>query len=311
MKFSKPYPLQEIATLLDAEIIGNQNVTVLGMNEIHVVEPGDLVFIDHEKYYNKAFNSVASVILTDREIPNPQNKSLLISSDPFRDFNKLISYFQPFILSDVSTSKSAQIDTSSIIHPSCFIGNHVIIGKNCVIDAHVSIYSDTIIGDNVIIQAGTVIGSNGFYYQKKQGKYQRLLSGGGVFIENDVEIGALCTIDKGISGKTRIGAGTKLDNQVHVGHDTIIGANCLISAQTGIAGCAIIENDVTMWGQVGVVSGVKIGANAVIMAQTGVTKSIPGHKKYFGMPVQELSTKLKQVAYTKKLPELFSKIQKH
>ena len=128
-------------------------------------------------------------------------------------------------------------------------------------------------------------------------------------VENNVDIGALCTIDKGVTGDTTIGAGTKIDNQVHIGHDTMIGKKCLIAAQTGIAGCVIIEDEVTLWGQVGTTSGITIGSKAVVMGQTGVTKSIEGGKTYFGTPIEESREKLKQLANIKKIPEIIEQLK--
>lgn len=185
-----------------------------------------------------------------------------------------------------------------------FIGNQVRIGKNCTIHANVCLYDHTVIGDGVTIHAGAVLGADAFYYKNRPEGFDKLLSAGRVVVEDHVEIGALCTIDRGIGGDTTIGAGTKLDNQVHVGHDTRIGKKCLIASQTGIAGCVIIEDEVTLWGQVGTNSGITIGKKAVVMGQTGVTKSVAGGKSYFGTPIEESREKLKQLAYIKKIPEL-------
>jgi len=149
------------------------------------------------------------------------------------------------------------------------------------------------------------LGADAFYYKKRPEGFDQLISCGRVVVENNVEIGALCTIDKGVTGDTTIGEGTKMDNQVHVGHDTIIGKKCLIAAQTGIAGCVIIEDEVTLWGQVGTTSGITIGSKAIVLGQTGVTKSIEGGKTYFGTPVDESREKLKQMVNIKRIPELF------
>ena len=234
---------------------------------------------------------------------------MLISDDPFRDFNKLTNHFRPFTFSNVSISSSAQIGEGTVIQPNCFVGNHVKIGKNCLIHANVSIYDHCVIGDNVIIQAGTILGADAFYYKKRPEGFDQLLSGGRVVIEDNVGIGALCTIDRGVTGDTTIGTGTKIDNQVHVGHDTVIGKKCLIAAQTGIAGCVIIEDEVTLWGQVGTTSGITIGSKAVIMGQTGVTKSVDGGKTYFGTPIEESREKLKQLANIKRIPEIIEKLK--
>lgn len=307
MKFSKIHSLKQIADLIQCEFVGDPEFPVLGMNEIHVVESGDIVFVDHPKYYDKALQSAATIILINKHVDCPEGKALLISDDPFRDFNVLTHHFRPFQATNTSISLSATIGEGTFIQPNCFVGNHVTIGTNCVIHSNVSIYDNTVIGDNVIIHAGTVLGADAFYYKKRETGFDQLLSGGRVVIQDNVAIGALCTIDKGVTGDTTIGEGTKIDNQVHVGHDTVIGKKCLIASQTGIAGCVIIEDEVTLWGQVGTTSGITIGAKAVILGQTGVTKSVAGGKSYFGTPIEESREKLKQLANIKKIPELLKK----
>ncbi|MCY1498220.1 UDP-3-O-acylglucosamine N-acyltransferase [compost metagenome] len=309
MKFPKIQTLQEVAEIIDSKYIGDPNFEVHGMNEIHVVEPGDIVFVDHPKYYDKALQSAATIILINKEVECPEGKALLISDDPFRDFNTLTRHFRPFRATNTPISLSATIGEGTYIQPNCFIGNHVKIGKNCIIHSNVSIYDHTVIGDNVIIHAGTTLGADAFYYKKRPEGFDQLLSGGRVVIEDNVGIGALCTIDKGVTGDTTIGEGTKIDNQVHVGHDTVIGKRCLIAAQTGIAGCVKIMDEVTLWGQVGVISSITIGEKAVVMAQSGVTKSIEGDKVYFGTPIDEAREKLKQFANVKKIPEILNKLK--
>jgi UDP-3-O-[3-hydroxymyristoyl] glucosamine N-acyltransferase len=311
MKFPQAHTLKEIATIINCKFVGSEQFQVLGMNEIHVVEPGDIVFVDHPKYYDKALQSAATIVLINKEVDCPDGKALLISDDPFRDFNKLTNHFRPFQASNVAIATSAKIGEGTIIQPNSFVGNNVTIGKNCLIHSNVSIYDNTVIGDNVIIHSGTILGADAFYYKKRPEGFDQLLSGGRVVIEDNVGIGALCTIDKGVTGDTTIGAGTKIDNQVHVGHDTIIGKKCLIASQTGIAGCVVIEDEVTLWGQVGTTSGIRIGSKAVVMGQTGVTKSIDGGKTYFGTPVEESREKLKQLANLKKLPEIINKLNQN
>ncbi|SHH40539.1 UDP-3-O-(3-hydroxymyristoyl)glucosamine N-acyltransferase [Flavobacterium johnsoniae] len=309
MKFPKSHSLQEIANLLNCKFIGDKDFQVLGMNEIHVVEPGDIVFVGHPKYYDKALQSAATIVLINKEVECPEGKALLISDDPFRDFNTLTRHFKPFQFANVAISATAQIGEGTLIQPNSFIGNYVKIGKNCLIHSNVSIYDHTVIGDNVIIHAGSILGADAFYYKKRPEGFDQLISGGRVVIEDNVGIGALCSIDKGVTGDTTIKEGTKLDNQVHVGHDTVIGKKCLIASQTGIAGCVVIEDEVTIWGQVGTTSGITIGAKAVIMGQTGVTKSVEGGKSYFGTPIEESREKLKQLANIKKIPEILNKLK--
>ena len=301
MKFKSVQTLQKIANLIDATFVGESDFKISGINEIHVVEAGDIVFVDHPKYYEKALNSKATTILINKEVDCPEGKSLLISDNPFRDFNKITKHFSPFISSKVSIADTAIVGEGTIIQPNVFIGNNVSIGKNCLIHPNVTIYDNAIIGDAVIIHANTVLGADAFYYKNRPEGFDQLLSVGRVVVKDNVHIGASCTIDKGVTGDTTIGKGTKIDNQVHVGHDTKIGKKCLIASQTGIAGCVIIEDEVTLWGQVGTNSGITIGKGAVILGQTGVTKSVPGGKTYFGTPISESRLKLKELAYLKRL----------
>ncbi|MEL6304669.1 MAG: UDP-3-O-(3-hydroxymyristoyl)glucosamine N-acyltransferase [Bacteroidota bacterium] len=309
MKFPRPHTLAEIGSLLQLEFVGDTDFPVLGMNEIHVVEAGDIVFVDHPKYYDKALASKATTVLINKKVDCPEGKSLLISDDPFRDFNFLTNHFKPFQAANASIAPSAKIGEGTILQPNVFVGNNVVIGKNCRIHANVSIYDDCVIGDNVTIHAGTILGADAFYYKKRPEGYDKLLSGGRVVIEDNVDIGASCTIDRGVTGDTTIKFGSKLDNQIQVGHDTVIGNHCLIASHTGIAGCVVIEDHVTLWGQVGVTSGITIGEKAVVLAQTGIAKSLPGGKTYFGSPAEEAREKLKQMASVKQIPKLLKKLE--
>ena len=310
MKFTSGQTLSKIASLLECNFIGNADFPVLGMNEIHVVEKGDIVFVDHPKYYDKALESEASIILINKEVNCPPGKALLISEDPFRDFNKLIHHFNPFIAATAVISPTSEIGENTIIQPNVFVGNNVKIGKNCLIHSNVCLYDHTVVGDNVIIHSGTILGADAFYYKNRPEKYDKLVSGGNVLINNNVEIGALCTIDRGVTASTVVGEGSKIDNQVHIGHDTVLGKRCLIASQVGISGCVIIEDFVTIWGQVGVTSGITIGEKAVISAQSGVSKSLEGHKSYFGTPADDFRKKYKEIASIKLIPEILEKLEK-
>ncbi|WP_304297944.1 UDP-3-O-(3-hydroxymyristoyl)glucosamine N-acyltransferase [Capnocytophaga leadbetteri] len=301
MRFPQPYTLKQIATIINAKYIGDDDFSVLGMNEIHVVQPGDIVFVDHPKYYDKALQSKATIVLINKEVECPEGKTLLISDDPFRDFNKLTDFFKPFVKAFSLVAPTAVIGKNTIIQPGAFIGNNVKIGKNCLIHSNVSVYDDCVIGDNVTIHAGTVLGADAFYYKKRPEGFDKLKSGGRVVIEDNVDLGALCTIDRGVTGDTTIKKGTKIDNQVHIGHDTVVGEKCLIASQTGIAGCVVIEDEVTIWGQVGMTSGITIGKKAVILAQSGVSKSLEGNQTYFGYPAGEAREKYREMSALKQL----------
>lgn len=307
MKFLQNHSLEQIASIISAEYVGGPEFPISGMNEIHVVSKGDIVFVDHPKYYQKALNSEASVILIDKKVDCPAGKALLISDDPFRDFNILTDYFKPFEKSLETPSKSAKIGKGTVVQPNTFIGNHVVIGKNCLIHSNVCIYDHTVIGNNVTIHAGTVLGADAFYYKNRPEGFDKLKSGGRVVIEDHVDLGALCTIDKGVSGDTIIGKGSKLDNQIQIGHDTVVGKKCLIASQVGIAGCVVVEDNVIIWGQVGIKSDVTIAKGTEVFAQSGISKSTRPNTKYFGTPAIEAREHLKEMANIRQIPDLIKK----
>lgn len=308
MKLVQAKTVKEIAELIGGRVIGDESHLVIGLNEIHRVEIGDLVFVDHPKYYDKALNSAATTILIDKEVECPEGKALIISEKPFDDYNKLTKHFSPFSIPGMGGDIHNKIDPSAQIHPSVVIGDHVTIGKNVLIYPGAVIGSHVHLEDDVIIGPNSVIGHYAFYYKKKPEGYDRMHSCGGVWIKKGAEIGALCTIDAGVSAMTEIGEGTKLDNQVHIGHDTVVGAHCLMAANVGIAGCARIEDRVILWGQVGVVSDVTIGEGAVVLGQSGVIKDLESGKSYLGSPCAEARVKFREYAALKKLPELLEKL---
>lgn len=304
MKLEKPHTLTEIAGIIKGKAIGKSDFYITGFNEIHKVEAGDLSFVDHPKYYEKALTSAANTILINKEVECPVGKALIISDDPFRDYNLLTSYFRKFEPSTSLISSKARIDEHTVVQPGAFVCHHAVIGKNCIIHSGAVIYDHCVIGNNVVIHGNAVIGADAFYFKRRPEGYDKLKSCGRVVIEDDVEIGACSTIDKGVSGDTVIGKGTKMDNHVHVGHDSVIGKNCLFAAQVGIAGVVTIEDDVILWGQVGVQKDLTIGKGAVVLGQSGIPKSLEGNKTYFGSPVREAREKMKELAMIKMLPEL-------
>ena len=274
-----------------------------------MVEQGDLVFVDHEKYYDKALSSAATTILINKDVVRPEGKGLLVSDDPFRDYNRLTRNFGAFQKLSEQISPSASIADSAIIQPNVTIGNNVVIGEDCFIQSGVVVYDNAVIGDRVRIHANASIGSDAFYYKKRPEGYDKMHTCGSVVIEDDVEIGALCTIDNGVSGITRIGAGSKLDNQVHIGHDTQIGKKCLFAAQVGIAGCVIVEDNVTLWGQVGIPSDITIGEGSVVLGQSALMNSVEGGKTWLGSPAQEARKSFREIAALRRLPEIIEKIR--
>ena len=310
MKLPKPISLQNLSQMLSAEFDGDPEFLISGINEIHMVETGDITFVDHPKYYDKALKSAATTIIINKKVKRPEGKALIFSDDPFSDYVSIVKKYRPFNSCNQMISASAEIGEGTIIQPGVFIGNNVKIGKDCLIHANVSIYDHCVIGDNAIIHSGTVIGADAFYFKRRPEFYDKMESCGRAIIGNNVEIGACCTVDKGVSGDTTIGDGTKLDNHIQIGHDTQIGKNCLFAAQVGVAGCVVVEDDVILWGQVGVQKDLKIGKGAVVLGQSGIAKSLEGGKVYFGSPAIEARNKMKELAITKKLPEIIENLSK-
>ncbi len=313
MQFDKPISVQWLAEFTGSTLKGDTQQEATGINEIHKVTPGDISFVDFEKYYNACLNSAATVIIINKDVDCPEGKTLLINTDPFAAYIKIVNRFRPFEPAHKMISDSAVIGEGTHLQPGVFVGNHVTIGKNCIIHPNVTIYDHSIIGDNVVIHAGTVIGADAFYFKRRKDRevqYDKMLSCGRTIIEDDVEIGACCTIDRGVSGDTIIGKGTKLDNHIQVGHDTVVGKNCLFASHVGVAGVAYIEDEVILWGQVGVNKDLTLGKGAIVLAQSGVPSSLEGGKTYFGTPALEAKTKMKELAWIKRIPEIWDSLTK-
>lgn len=320
MKFEKPIKLSKMASLLKASFIGDPKHKIEGINEIHRVQHGDITFVDVEKYYKKALDSAATTVIINKEVTPPEGKAIIISDDPFRDFNLILEEFSPrvpttlikkpklhdtvLIGKNVTFGRNVKVGQHVEIGSNVCIGHNVTIGDYSIIYPNTTIYDNVKIGKHVVIQSNSVIGSEAFYYKKRDWGRERMLSKGGVIIEDFVEIGANTTIDKGVTSDTIIGEHTKIDNLVQIGHDTIIGKRCLIAAQVGVAGCANIEDDVILWGQSGVPSDVTIGKGAILMAKSGVISSLEGGKTYLGFVAKERMQFLRELAIIQKLPEI-------
>lgn len=312
MKFPAPVAVRWIADLIGAEVLGDAESFATGINEIHRVESGDFCFVDHPKYYDKCLNSAASfIIINTKEVSIPKGKTLLVTNDPFEAYLKIANHFRPFVPAEQAISASSKIGAGTVIMPNVFIGDHVTIGEDCIIHPNVSILDYTSMGNNVVIQAGTVVGSDAFYYNTKKNRgmwYKKMQSCGHVVIEDFVEIGAGCTIDRGVTADTRIGAGTKLDNMVHIGHDVVTGKNCLLAAQVAIAGGTTLKDGVTLWGQVGLSKTLTIGNNVTVLAQSGVGKDLPDNTVHWGSPSEDALTKKRELIWVRRIPELWKKV---
>lgn len=307
MNLPKAIAIKELAQQLNAEIVGDENLMATGINEIHHVRPGDITFVDVKKYFDKALNSNATVILLNEKTTCPEGKVLLVCKDPFTAYNELVRVYRPFRPLTANISPEANIGASTIIEPNVVVGHGVTIGEHCYIQANAVITGEVIIGDYVTIEAGTVIGTDAFYYKRTPAQHIKWKAGGRVIIEDNVDIGSTSTINIGVSSDTIIGEGSKLDSQIQVGHDTVIGKRCIIAGQSAIAGNTIIGDDVVLYGQVGVVQNLRIGDKAVVLAKSLVTKDLDGGKTYFGAPANEYREVYKELAALRKLPALLKK----
>jgi UDP-3-O-[3-hydroxymyristoyl] glucosamine N-acyltransferase len=317
--------LADAAAFLGCRYIGSADHVITGMNEIHKVEHGDLCFVDYHKYYNKALHSAATTILIDQEVEAPKGKGLLVSKDPFADFNRMAARFQPrrpldlggmrdfgpdvLLGQGVVIGENVKLAPGVEIGHNTVIGSDVEIGEGTLIHANVTIYDHTVIGKHCCINSGAVLGSEAFYFKKRPYGRDKMLSVGRVIIGDFVDIGANTTIDRGVSHDTMVGDYTKIDNLVQVGHDTIIGKRCVIAAQVGIAGVVTIEDDVNIWGQVGVVQDLTIGKGASLLGKTGVMSSLDGGKSYGGMIADDARTFLKKEATLRRLVDLLPLIE--
>lgn len=296
MDFSQPVPVKKLATKYNLLLKGNSTSEATGINEIHKVRAGDITFVDVEKYYLKSLNSNASIIIINKDIPCPEGKTLLITEDPFTIYNQIVWENRPMKYQPTDRGENIHIGADTHIDYGVIIGHDVTIGSGCHIQSGAYIGDHTVIGDRVNIQAGALIGTDAFYFKKINGQYLKWRSGGRVVIKDDAEIGAGCTVNRGVSGDTVIGNGTKLDSQIHIGHGVVIGDNCLIAAQTGIAGKTEIGSDCVIYGQVGIAQNLKIGDNVVILAKSGISKNLESNKTYFGIPADDARQKYRELA---------------
>lgn len=304
MDFPRPISVLELAQRFNAQIIGDETLSATGINEIHKVRPGDVAFSDVKKYFQKTLDSDATVLLLNAPAECPPGKVILVVENPFEAYDSLVREYRPFEPLTEAISKQAEIHPTVIVEPGVVIAGNVRIGANTYIQANAYIGEHTIIGENCLIGPGAIIGPDAFYFKKQpDGSFKKWRSSGRVIIENQVDIGAGCTIAKGVSGDTVIGEGSKLDCQIHIGHGAVIGKNCLFAGQVGIGGKTVVEDNVVLYGQVGVAQALHIGQGAVVMAKSGVSKDLEGGKGYFGIPADEGRAKYRELAALRQLPE--------
>lgn len=326
----------DLAGFLQGEIIGDANTTITGIAPIDGARQGDLSFIAQARFIDHLSTTAAAVVLIDRKsaLPDTLHCTLIRVANPYLAFVQVVKQYVPLpqvargihptaqIGKGVRLGAHVAIGPMTIIAEECELGEGVMIGPQCYIGPRTRLGANTTlfqgvhiahevqIGSNVIVQYGAVIGSDGFGYVPHAGKYHKIPHLGTVVLEDEVEIGANCCIDRGTFGETRIRRGAKLDNLVHVAHNVVIGENTVIAAQTGISGSTTIGSNVVIAGQVGFVGHIDIGDRTVFGAQAGVTKSIKAGITVSGYPAREHSKAKREEAALRYLPDLLKRVRR-
>ncbi|MCU0650833.1 MAG: UDP-3-O-(3-hydroxymyristoyl)glucosamine N-acyltransferase [Candidatus Omnitrophica bacterium] len=325
--------LKEIAALIGGELCASPDQVISGVAGIEDAREGDITFLSNPKYAAFLDRTRASCVIVGRDV-EAKSKNIIRVDNPSLAFTRTVSFVLPpqhkhpcgthpasVIAKGVKIGVSAgigacavieegvSIGDNTVIYPNCTIGRDCVIGSNTVIYSNVSVRENVRIGNNVIIHSGTVIGSDGFGFVTVDGVHHKIPQVGTVIVEDDVEIGANCTIDRARFDRTVIGRGTKLDNLVHIAHNVIIGKNCLIVAQVGISGSTTVGDNVILAGQVGVVGHVTIGDNSIVMAKSGISKDVPAGSVLYGVPASPVKEAKKIHAYVNSLPKMHETVK--
>lgn len=319
--------LSEIAEFLNGTVVGDENIFIHGIKGIDEANEGELTFIANPQYQKKLKTTNASAVLVSPKIKN-SNKNLVVVKDPYAALAKILNLFYPeqqapakisknaFIVNGAEIAedatiypgayigRGAEIESGVILYPGVFVGNDVVIGESSILYPNVSVYRRCIIGKRVILHAGVVVGSDGFGFANPGGENLKIPQVGFVQIDDDVEIGANTTIDRGTLGKTWIKRGVKIDNLVQIAHNITIGENSIIVAQVGISGSTKLGKSVIVGGQAGLVGHLNIGDNVMIGAQSGVSEDVPPNQVVSGSPHMPHLSWLRVQAHLPKLPEM-------
>ena len=332
MKFTA----EQIAGILDGEVLGNPNAEVHTLSKIEEGTSGSLTFLANPKYQNFIYTTQATITIVNKTFQPEQTieTTLIKVEDAYKSFSKLLEYYnqvklmksgieQFSVLSEnvvygeglylgsfAYVGKNVEIGVNAKIYPNTFIGDNVKIGDNCIFFAGAKIYSETVIGNNCTIHSGAIIGSDGFGYAPlDDGTYNKVPQIGNVIIENNVEIGACTTIDRATLGSTIIRNGVKLDNQIQIAHNVEIGSNTVIASQTGIAGSSKIGKNCQIGGQVGIAGHLTIGDGVRIQAQSGVGRNIKDNETLQGSPTFGYTDFNKSYVHFKNLPKIVNEIE--
>lgn len=325
--------IKALAEIAGGEVIGDPDLRIQSVNSLEEASEDEITFLANRKYIKDAEKTAAPAIICNPDL-KIRNKTLIVMENPYLGFAKVMQHFYPRrrpavgvdpaaviadtarVGSDVNIYEGAYVGEHAVIgdrvdiYPGCHIGANTVVGNDTVINANVSIYHNCRIGERVIIHSGTVVGSDGFGFATDgEGRHHKIPQTGDVIIEDDVEIGANCSIDRAVLGSTRIGAGAKLDNLIQIAHNVEIGERTFIVAQVGISGSSKVGRQAILAGQVGVVGHIEIGDRCIVAAQAGVSNSVPEGEVYWGSPARPMMEMKRIVAVQSKLPELRSLVK--
>ena len=307
--------LKELAKEIGAELAGDGDVAIGSVNTLEDARPGQLSFLSNPKYEKHLETTRASAVIVGKDVKFDRLPSLR-AADPYLVYQKAVlalhgqrRHPHGGVHPAASVDASAKIGEGSILYPGVYVGPDVRIGRDCLLYPNVVVYEQCVIGDRVIIHAGSVIGADGFGYATSGGVHHKIPQIGNVVIEDDVEIGANCAIDRAALGSTVVGRGTKIDNLVTFGHNVQTGPHCLIVAQTGIAGSTTLGHHVVLGGQVGVAGHVEIGDGVIAGAQCGIINSIEANQIVHGSPHMPLSQARRAYALLRDLPEILKRVK--
>jgi UDP-3-O-[3-hydroxymyristoyl] glucosamine N-acyltransferase len=312
-----PLTLSELAARIGAETLGDPALILHSAATLEDAEIGQVTFLSNAKYFKQLETTRASAAIVAPSVTTGSRVALLRAKDPYFAFREAVVALHGFrkhphqgIHPDAHVDPTATVGQGSILYPGVFIGPRAKVGRDCVLFPNVVIYDDCVIGDRVTIHAGTSIGHDGFGYATHDGEHHKIPQVGNVVLEDDVEIGANCSIDRATLGSTVIRRGTKFSDSIAIGHGCKIGPHCLFVAQVGMAGSVTVGHHVTMAGQVGVAGHLTIGDNVTIAAQTGVSNDIPDQSTVLGSPAMPISRARRVYAIFRNLLELQDRVKK-
>jgi UDP-3-O-[3-hydroxymyristoyl] glucosamine N-acyltransferase len=308
--------LKELAALTGAELVGDPNLTVTSASTLEDAEPGQISFLSNPKYVKQLDNTRATAVIVAPSV-KVDRVAILKAKDPYYAFAQAVTALHGVrihphagIHPRATIDPTATIGEGTIVYPGVYVGPRTRVGRDCILYPNAVIYDDCVVGDRVIIHANASIGQDGFGFATNGGVHHKIPQVGNVVLEDDVEIGSNATVDRSALGTTRIGKGTKLGDLITIGHNTQIGAHCLIVAQVGIAGSVTVGHHVTMAGQVGVAGHLEIGDNVMIGAQAGVTNNVPEQSILLGSPAMPIRQARRVAAIFVQLPELQDRVKK-